>query len=65
MNGTIKEKIYTFYNTPCLYDKEEKNYNHGDIKKKKKRTWTEIGEKLEIKGKATKVIWGNFSKKAF
>ena len=50
MNGTIKEKIYTFYNTPCLYDKEEKNYNHGDIKKKKKnmnRNWRKVGNQRE------------------
>ena len=32
-----------------------KDHKHENVKKKK--AWKAIGEKLEIKGKATEVIW--------
>ena len=54
MNGTIKEKIYTFYNIPCLYDKEEKNYKHGDIKKKKKEHEQKLEKSWKSRGKPLK-----------
>lgn len=38
----------------CIFDKADKDYKHDDLKK---RAWISIGEKLEIEGKATKVIW--------
>ena len=38
----------------CIFDKAGRDYKHDDLKK---RAWISIGEKLEIEGKATKVIW--------
>ena len=38
----------------CFFDKADKDCKHDDLKK---RAWIPVGEKLEIEGKATKVIW--------
>ena len=53
-HNEIKNYKHTKKKYPCLYDEANKYYKHED---EKKRPLTAVAEKLEIEGKAAKIIW--------